>query len=297
MIAIGIDIGATSMKAGLVSDSGTVTKEGSFPLGEGSSNETILSGLRELVQNLIPYKPVGIGIGSPGPLLADSGVLLSSANLPQVQNLPLKACLEEEFGLPVLYQNDANCAALAESLFGKSADWDSCLFLTLGTGIGGGYVEKGKLFGGFEGNGFELGHTTVVIDGALCGCGHKGCVEAYFSSRGFQNRYRERSGTDLPLAKDFFQRVRSGDKVAKEILDEGVLCLAEALRNAVHLVNPEGIVFVGGITEAWNLFGEDLEKRLRSSLFPILEKRLKIAIGLPQAGIVGAASLFFLPKV
>lgn len=127
----------------------------------------------------------------------------------------------------------------------------------MGTGVGGGFVNKGILYSGYLGNGIEIGHTTSVIGGALCGCGVHGCVESYFSTRGLLGRYKEKSNKTLENAEEFFQLVRNNDPLAKEILNFGTLALAHAVRNAVHLLNPEAVVFVGGITKSYDLFGKN----------------------------------------
>lgn len=143
-------------------------------------------------------------MGSPGPLDNERGVMISSANMLGLKNLPIKESLKQEFSLPVWYENDANCAALGEAYFGAYKNTESQLILTLGTGVGGGFVNKGILYSGYLGNGIEIGHTTSVIGGALCGCGVRGCVESYFSTRGLLSRYKEKSNQTLENAEEFF---------------------------------------------------------------------------------------------
>lgn len=292
-LALGIDIGGGSVKAAVVNEAGFCQNETSFSVSSQTTGAEMLLGLEKLIDAGLSLFPSisRIGIGSPGPLDAQKGILLESANLPLLKNLALKTHLQDKFHLPVHYNNDANCAALAESRFGTGKYWESCLVLTLGTGIGGGFVDRGKLFQGYQGNGIEIGHTTVVIGGDLCGCGERGCVESYFSTKGLLNRFEARTNEKLPNAKSFFDQVRSGDSTSKEILDFGVTCLAESVRSAIHLLNPEGVAFVGGITEAWDLFGKSLESQIRAKIFPVLEKRLKIAVGASLSGIQGAGAL------
>ncbi|BDA78523.1 glucose kinase [Leptospira kobayashii] len=293
-LAIGVDIGGGSVKAGLFNRLGEELDKSVLQTSGELSNARFLEIVQNTISPLLKEKNIrGIGIGSPGPLDSETGYLLSSANFPLLKNVPISKTVRDRFSLPVYYENDANCAALGESYFGESKSYESLLVLTLGTGIGGGFVDKGKLFSGYKGNGIEIGHMTSVIDGAICGCGQKGCVESYFSTRGFINRYAEKTNNRLTNAADFFDLVKAGDKDAKEILRFGILCLAETVRNAIHLLNPEGVVFVGGITESWDQFGEDLSHKIRARIFPVLNERLKIKRGKNLAGSLGAASLVF----
>ncbi|PJZ46130.1 ROK family protein [Leptospira brenneri] len=290
--AIGVDIGGGSIRASLFDESGKELNSKLSPTPEDLNNDKFLKILKDTIRPLAS-EGQGIGVGSPGPLDNENGLLLSSANMKGLKNLPLKEELKKEFSLPVWYENDANCAALGEAYFGLYKDTESQLILTLGTGVGGGFVQRGVLFSGYLGNGIEIGHTTSVIGGAICGCGVRGCVESYFSTRGFLRRYSEKTNTHLNNAEEFFQLVRNKDQIAEEILHFGTLALAHAVRGAVHLLNPEAVVFVGGITKSYDLFGKTLESEIRSTIFPVLNDRLKIGAGGNLSGALGAASLVF----
>ncbi|TGL99724.1 ROK family protein [Leptospira jelokensis] len=293
--AIGVDIGGGSIRVSLFDESGNELKSNQSKTPDHLDNDSFLKTLTETIRPLLKDN-IGIGVGSPGPLNSETGILLTSANMVGIENVPIKQTLEKEFLLPVFYENDANCAALGEAYFGSFKGCESQLILTLGTGVGGGFVKQGVLYTGYLGNGIEIGHTTSVIGGALCGCGARGCVESYFSTRGFLNRYFESTNTKLPHAESFFELVRKEDQVAKEILHFGTLALAHAVRGAIHLLNPEAVVFVGGITNSYDLFGEQLEKEIRSNIFPILNERLKLGKGRNLSGTLGAASLVFANK-
>ncbi|MBM9545833.1 ROK family protein [Leptospira sp. 201903074] len=290
--AIGVDIGGGSIRASLFDESGKELHSQVSPTPEHLDNQSFLKILKDTIRPLTK-DGTGIGVGSPGPLDNERGVMISSANMQGLKNLPIKEELKREFSLPVWYENDANCAALGEAYFGYFKDTESQLTITLGTGVGGGFVDKGKLYSGYLGNGIEIGHTTSVIGGALCGCGVHGCVESYFSTRGFLGRYFEKSKRKLKHAEAFFQLVRDKDPFATEVLDFGTLALAHAVRGAVHLLNPEAVIFVGGITKSYDLFGKTLEAEIRGSIFPVLNDRLKIGAGGSLSGALGAASLVF----
>lgn len=290
--AIGVDIGGGSIKVSLFDKKGDELRSQISPTPEHLDNQSFLKNLKDTIRPLIP-DAIGIGVGSPGPLDNERGVMISSANMQGLKNLPIKEELKKEFSLPVWYENDANCAALGEAYFGSYKNTESQLIVTLGTGVGGGFVNRGILYSGYLGNGIEIGHTTSVIGGALCGCGVKGCVESYFSTRGFLNRYAEKSNQTLGNAEEFFQLVRKKDSLALEILHFGTLALAHAVRGAIHLLNPEAVVFVGGITKSYDLYGKLLESEIRTTIFPVLNDRLKIGAGGSLSGALGAASLVF----
>ncbi|MCZ8341963.1 MAG: ROK family protein [Leptospira sp.] len=294
-LAIGVDIGGGSIRVGVYNVKGVELRKAVSPTPKNLNNDSFLNTLKTTIsavwENNESY--TGIGVGSPGPLDNERGIFIASANMKGINNVPIKDFLEREFKIPCSYENDANCAALGEAYFGNFQSASSLLILTLGTGLGGGFVEAGKLYSGYLGNGIEIGHTTAVFDGRLCGCGQRGCVEAYFSTEAFKGSYLEKTGTQLKDAKEFFERLDANDPIAFEILKFGTLALAHAVRGAIHLLNPEAVVFVGGITNSYNKFGVDLESRIRSLIFPILNDRLKIGVGSGFSGSLGAAGLVF----
>jgi glucokinase len=298
--AIGIDIGAGSIKAGLVEKTGKILYESSRPTHLEITNSEFLFQIQDCIREILeseaslsnPSHLLGIGIGSPGQINSRNGILISSPNLIRLKNLCLVQELETEFSIPAFMNNDANCASLGEYVFGEGKGSENLFVFTLGTGLGGGWVWKGELFEGFSGNGMEVGHTTVQIHGALCGCGNLGCAESYFSARGLLNRYEEKSQKPLKAVKELFQLVRSQDPQAIETLHEGLEALIEVSRNIVNLLNVDTIAYVGGLTKSWDLFGNKLESGIRAKVLPVLSDRLKIYSGSNHA-VAGAASLVF----
>jgi glucokinase len=290
---LGIDIGGGSIKATLTDREGQILEESKLQTNPNWENHEFLENLASLISSFLSHSISGIGIGSPGPIDIERGIIHYSANLVNLKDVHLVSYLQERFSLPVFLNNDANCAALGEYYFGAGQGVENLLVFTLGTGLGAGWVWKGELFNGYMGNGMELGHTTVVMDGALCGCGKRGCAESYFSARGLLNRYEEKSGVHLDSAYSFFELVRKKEPLAVSILEFGVRVFAECIRNVVHTINPEKIILLGGLTASYDLFEEKLKTRLQEIIFSVLYTRLKIELGGKVAGSLGAASLAF----
>ncbi|MCC5813787.1 MAG: ROK family protein [Leptospira sp.] len=291
MLGLGIDIGAGSIKSGVFDETGTIleeTRENTHAkMKNAEFQKAILSSASPLLKK---YEVTGIGVGSPGPIDNEKGIIHSSANLPLLDAFPIKEILERETGIQTKLNNDANCASLGEYFFGPGAGSSNLFVFTLGTGLGGGWIQNGFLYNGFQGNGMEVGHTTIIKDGALCGCGKRGCAESYFSATGLMNRYFDRTNQKANSVAEVFQLANDGDSHALDTIYEGTEVLAETARNIVNLLNVDTIVFVGGLIKSWSLFGEHLETRIRSQVFPILADRLKIFHGENQA-ILGAGSL------
>ncbi|MBM9502517.1 ROK family protein [Leptospira sp. 201903071] len=288
---LGIDIGAGSIKASLVDTSGNILKQTSRNTGIETTEKEFLDSLVDIVKELEDSSLVAVGIGSPGPIDTENGILIESANLPLLKEVALVAHLKKNFKLPVYYNNDANLAALGEYRFGLGKKSSNLMILTLGTGLGGGWVYQGKLFNGYRGSGMEAGHVTYLPGGALCGCGQRGCTEAYFSASGFLRRYHETTGRHLGSAEEFFENVRKGENVAVNLLNEGIDALSQLCRTLIHTVNPEKIVFTGGLVKSWDLYGNTLKEKIHGLVFPIFRTYTQILPGGNVAGALGAAAL------
>ncbi len=290
---LGIDIGGGSVRGVLINREGQLFAENKISTNREWTNSEFLEELIRLIETFQNHKFESIGIGTPGPLSINEGIIHHSANLVNLVQVPIVSTLQKKFPQKILLNNDANCAALGEYHFGKGKGSQSLLVLALGTGLGAGWVQNGNLFNGFNGNGFELGHVTVQMNGALCGCGQKGCVESYFSARGFLNRYKDHTGVMLDSAKIFFEKVELGEEIAEKIFSEGLEALAESIRAAVHLVNPDKIVLVGGLTQSYHLMEKPLQAHLKNKIFPELYNHFHLEVGGNIAGSFGAASLCF----
>jgi glucokinase len=290
---LGIDIGGMSLKANLIDKTGKIYDSFTVPTNSNWYNQDFLNACGLLLEHFKINEFESIGLGTPGPIDLGNGEIIFSSNLPNIKNLPIVNYFQKNSNKTIYFNNDANCAALGEYYFGSKKNCKDLIVLTLGTGLGVGWVHSGKIYNGYEGNGMEAGHQTIVIDGARCGCGGNGCAEAYFSTRGFLGRYKEKTEIELNNAKDFFGLVERNDPIAIEVLEFANRVLANAIRNLVHTINPERIVLVGGITKSKDLFFNDLKSYLKTIIFPVLWDRLTIDIGESSAGQKGAACLCF----
>lgn len=302
---IGVDIGGTSMKYGLVTQQGTLLwKEKAFMENFTDGNSAIhalsdmIAGSLESTQTTID----GIGIGCAGSIDSEHGIIDYSNNLGW-RNIPIREMMEDYFHMPVRISNDANAACLGESTFGAARGMKDVVLLTLGTGVGSGFVLDGKLYEGKEGKGAEFGHSVLVVNGRPCTCSRKGCVEAYCSATALIHRAKEeiQLHPDSLLAKaqpldgkTIFDASRQGDEVARFVTDEFYFYLKEAVLNLINVFRPETILFSGGLSQE----KENLTERLKS----LLEKEhygfgngpkpdIRIAALGEDAGIIGAACL------
>ena len=314
MIAVGIDVGGTSIKGATIRDNGEVLDRFSMPMDKFAAPELTIGKLCDLVNETINShqyneKIVGIGIGIPGSFNKETGVVVNCANLPTWQGFHLKEFMEAKCHLYVKMVNDADAAALAEAKFGVGKDYNYVAMFTLGTGVGGGIVINKNLYNGNLGMGAELGHMVIQLNGKQCGCGRKGCFEAYASATAL-NRDTQEAMDAHPesllheVVKELGQldaRVpfiaeKRGDKVAEEVVRNYIMYLSEGLLNYCNILRPNIIVLSGGVAnEGENLLGRVREyMKLHNygmKLSPEVEIR-QASLGY-DAGKIGAAALYF----
>lgn len=249
----------------------------------------------------------GVGIGSPGPLDYERGVVVSMPNIPGMELVPLRDRLAEAMGVPAYLENDANAAAYGEYIAGAGSDVDQMVLLTLGTGIGSGVIRRGRILHGAHGIGGEAGHMIVQPGGDLCGCGQRGCLERYSSATYIARRARmliETGGRASSLAgvirakgdidaRHVNEARKAGDPLAVEVWGQAMTALAVGCVNICRLFDPDAIVLAGGLTGA----GEDLTAPLLAEFnklhWTLAEPKTRIllaALG-GEAGAIGAANL------
>ena len=311
MYHIGIDLGGTNIAVGLVSETGAILHRKSVPTAVERGTEAIVGDMAGAALSLtqeagIPLGEIAsVGIGSPGAVDPVSGTVVSACNL-HFQNVPLAELMRRHFPCPVYVENDANCAAWAEAMAGAAKGSRDSIMLTLGTGVGGGIVIGGRLYGGFNHYGAEFGHMILCPDGEACACGKRGCLEAYASATALLREARraaQKDSTSLLRQYDldgtlngprFFDAVGQGDPTAQAVLDAYLDHLALGILNLLTIFQPEVLVVGGGISEAGEALFAPLRERLADSFRYIApDKRTAVraaALG-NDAGIVGAALL------
>ena len=304
---IGIDLGGTSVKFAILTREGEVQEKWSIKtniLDEGSHIvddmiESINHRLRLLGLGAEDF--IGIGMGSPGVVDREKGTVIGAYNLNWKTLQPVKEKIEKATGIPFFIDNDANVAALGENQ-------PDVVFMTLGTGVGGGIVAEGKLLHGVAGAGGELGHITVDFDQPiLCTCGKKGCLETVASATGIVNltrRYADEYAGDADLkqlidngedvnAKIVFDLAKSGDELALIVYRNFSRYLGIACANIGSILNPSTIVIGGGVSAAGEFLLDGVRKVYEENSFPQVRTSTKLALATlgNDAGVIGAASL------
>lgn len=295
MHTIGIDLGGTNLRIGVFNEQGEMINEQSQPTQATKGPEYVINQMAEIINELkSTYKIKAVGIGSPGPLNPHDGIIIEPPNLPGWINVPIVQLLQEKTNLSVKLENDANAAALAEATLGAGKGASSVFFITVSTGIGGGYVLNGELVSGAQGSCGEIGNMIVnPSPDAYQGPGlNKGALEGLASGTAIgrigQERLNIKNG-----AQGVFHLAEQGNKEAQAILDEAINYLAIGVANIVHTVNPEIIVIGGGVMKSKNLIIEPLIEKTKGYLYPSLKEDfvLKPALLDQKAGLIGAGLL------
>jgi glucokinase len=308
-VVIGVDLGGTNTRTALVASSGDILEKQKEETLAAEGHEKVIAKLIRNIDrqraNAVRYglEVAAVGVGAPGVIHEQTGVVVKSPNFPDWNDLPLKQTLERELKLPVFIENDANAAALGEQWRGAAKDIRSMIFLTLGTGVGGGIVLDGRIWHGADGMAGEVGHMTIIPDGRTCGCGNRGCLEMYASSRGIVMTFREMCAEKRLNVEDrkeltsaqIYQAARNGDTVAHLVMKDMGRYLGIGLANLINIFNPEMMVIGGGVRDAWDLFIDATRKEVRKRAFAYTAERTKIVPSMlgDDAGMVGAAAVAF----
>ncbi len=305
---VGVDLGGTNIALGLVDGQHNIVRKMSFPT-DTSTADAVADGIANAVKTVLREEGLtlsdvsGIGIGAPGIVDAVNGVIDYVCNLP-MRYYPLGVEVAKRLGVErdfIRLENDANAASLGEMLAGAgkgNADLRDFMLITLGTGVGGGVVSGGKILPSFNHAGGELGHMVIAVDGVKCGCGRKGCAEAYCSATALVRMAKEAGLDGIAGAKDVFDLSKKGDGMAKAVLGEYFKYIAVMLANFINIFQPELLAIGGGVSGA----GDDLLLPLRELIFPDMiynrdqPKELYTKVVCAElggdAGIIGAAALF-----
>lgn len=302
--AVGVDVGGTKIAAGLVDPAGKLLNHVRYP-SAGSTGQLLENISRAVLEAGEGYEVGGVCLAVPGFILSRENRVVFSPNLHTIEGVPLREELGERTGLNVTVENDANAAAWGEFRFGSGKEVEHLVFITVGTGIGGGVISHGTLLRGAHGSGGELGHVTLDPSGPRCNCGNRGCLEMLASGTVLRRRARElaaeRPASALGtlaaerelLGEDVTRLAREGDAAAVEVLQEFGRWLGIALAGFVNIFNPEMVAVGGGVAEAGELLlgvaREEVRARAQSPARDLVELRLA-TLGV-ESGMLGAAAL------
>ncbi len=310
--AVGVDIGGTNTVFGIVDRRGDIVRRGGFstkafenkPLEEYI--DKFVESLNDLIDQVDGAKNIkGIGVGAPNGNYY-TGCIEFAPNLPWKGVIPLAQILTDRLNIPAALTNDANAAAVGEMTYGVARGIKDFIVITLGTGVGSGIVVNGQLVYGHDGFAGELGHTTIIKDGRVCGCGKKGCLETYSSATGVARTAREylERNNDPSILRSFnpeeitskhvHDAALQGDVMAKEIFEYTGRLLGEAFADFVAFSSPEAIILFGGLTKSGRYIYNPIRKHMEQNLLPIFRNKIRILFSDlkdADAAILGSSAL------
>jgi glucokinase len=312
LLYAGLDVGGTTMKAGIVEDNGRPLSSVSLPTEAYKGQEHGLAQMCESIRRAAVEASVdlrdlaAIGVAPPGLMDIPAGVILDPPNLKPWHNVPVRQHIHDVFGIPTAFQNDANAAAYGEYWVGAGREVHSMVMFTLGTGVGGGIIWDDRVIEGEHSHGAELGHIKIEMTNArACGCGRRGCLEAYASATSVVHRTREalagdrgRSSLHASAQEEeltshlIFDAAAAGDELAAKIVEDTAFYLAVGAMNLMHTIDPDMIVYGGGMIAAGDAFLERIRHHVRELAFPVPAARTQIRYAQlgGDAGFIGAAA-------
>ena len=319
---LGLDLGGTNVKAGVVDEQGGIVAQLSVPTGispEDLSADRVIgrmiqAGFQAMHQAGVSRRQIrAVGVLSPGVSSLSRGIVLRSPNLPLWRNVPIRKFISRGLGLRAVLENDANAAAYGEWWAGAGAAGkrpDNLFMFTLGTGVGGGFIYQGKVVHGAFGFAAEFGHSILVPDGEPCACGQRGCVERYCSAKFTAQRANRRLAASRALRKksslgevfavagavtsaDIAAHAKGGDAFALEIWDETCRMLALACINVCRLIDPQMIVLAGGMSQAGRFLLDRVHRHVKAHWWKMTPLTTRIALARlgNDAGVIGAAGV------
>lgn len=279
--SIGVDLGGTNLRIAAIDEQGTLMEKITLGTKTVFGRDQVLNNMCDAIQQTSEkYRAsanlLGVGIGVPGIIDMQTGMMRESPNLPGWADYPVRAEIERRLGAPVILENDANCAAFGEKWLGAGRQVNDLAMLTLGTGVGGGIVMGGKIWHGMTGMAGEFGHMTVEPEGPQCGCGNRGCLEQYASATAVMRMAREAiaegnapglamvANSDVEFsAKEIYNLTIQGDEQAKKIFRRVGRALGISLATMINGLNLEMYVIGGGVSSAWEAFSPSIFEELR----------------------------------
>jgi glucokinase len=312
-IYIGIDLGGTNIKVGCFNSQLKLLAKTSVPTQAEKQAKVVIENMARASEQAVAKAGFSmddvsaVGLGCPGPAKYSEGIIEAATNFPTFRNIPVRRMLSDRLsGKTIVFENDANVACFGEFVAGAGKGVEDMVFFTLGTGIGGGIINKGKLLAGAGDNAAELGHIIIYPDGRLCNCGQKGCAEAYASATNTAKRAAEAVEAGQPSSlkkvldkkgqitcKDVYEHLKTGDELAKKITDETAKALAILCINVLHTTEPHRIVFAGGMIAAGDILLNRIKDYFNEHIWHLKKETVEICFATlgEDAGIIGAAAL------
>jgi glucokinase len=309
-VVFAVDLGGTHLRVALVDEEGRIHAQRKESTPKDTDAAGVVRALVKAVRACASEKGINaslIGAASivvPGTVSKDNRMVLQVPNLPSLDNVALKPILEDQLGLPIVLENDANAAAIGEMWLGAACGLRSVICITLGTGVGGGIILDGELWRGADGSAGEIGHTAVdPFAGPRCKCGNRGCLEVFASATAIVRMAREELANrqDSVLlsegltAERVFNAGREGDELSLDVFKRMGTYLGVGIANLINLLNPEIIVIGGGVVDGWKLFERHMRQEVAARAFPLTAERVRIMPSVcgDNAGLLGAARLAF----
>ena len=304
---IGVDLGGTKISTAISTIEGNILANVVLPTKAEEGEAAVLGRIIQSIDEVIVGASTSIseveaiGIGSPGPLDAKKGIIITTPNLP-FKNYNLVQPLKDKYNVPVYLDNDANVAAIGEYMFGAGKGKDNIVYFTVSTGVGGGAVLNGRVYRGHTSNALEIGHTTVDPNGPRCNCGNLGCLEAISSGTSIAKRGKEAVSTNVETSLkkyenitsyEVFKEAESGDEVSKDIINNALTYLGIGVANAISTFDPEMIIIGGGVSKAGDIVFDTVKKVVNKRCFKSMAESCEIVpAGLgSDAGVMGAVAL------
>ena len=297
-LIVGVDLGGTNLKIALLDNSFRIVHKHTHQTERFSSPQSLIGAIIGAVEYVIAHHCLkardilGVGLGLPGPIDFDRGIVHFFPNIPGWKNVPLRNIIEKKTRMRVAVDNDANVMALAEYSLGAAKGSRNAVCLTLGTGVGGGLILDGKLYRGSSYAAGEIGHMPLNERGPSCNCGGRGCLESYIGNRRIMQQVRKAFGRDIPLEEVSAMAYR-GNKKAAALWDSVAGHLGVALASVVNLLNPDCIVIGGGIANAGRILFDTVADTVRCRAMPVHARTVRIVkakLG-SDAGMIGAGLL------
>lgn len=311
-VKIGFDLGGTNMGAAIVSLDGDVIYQNDCQTLAHEPAENVIGRMKNLIHNCFNkakekgLNVLSIGMGSPGVIDVEQGIIKNSPNIPAWNNIEIVKILTDEFGVPSAIDNDVRVAAMGEYKFGAGKDYKNILCIAIGTGIGGGIILNGQLMRGPTFSMGEIGHITLQKDGPVCGCGNHGCMEALGSSLAMIREAKKLiENNEAPILKEMVdkgkdlsvylicQAAEKGDKKAEQVVREAAEWVGIGLSGVVNLINPEIIIIGGGVSLAGDIIFNPIREEIKKRSLKIPGEFVKVVpakLG-DSAGMVGASAL------